>query len=237
MEQTTQHKNRWFRIGCIVVGVLLTTILSLVIWIQTTWGKNFVRIKAVNYLQEKVGGKITIGTLNYSIPHWVQLDNVQIISPENDTLLNGQSLYVNLSIFKLIGGNIDVNEIHLKHIHLNINRKPNNPSFNFQYIIDAFATKKKDTTAKKQVQLSVSKVILDTVSVGFSDGYKKLFFKTSVGQFTSRIDAMDIYKMNFAINDFMLKNSSFVIIDKSTKDAKAVKATEAESTTPLTVTL
>ena len=76
MEQEEQHKNKWFRIGFIVVGVLSSTILSLTIWIQTTWGKNFVRIKAVNYLQEKVGGKIILGTLNYSIPNWVQVNNV-----------------------------------------------------------------------------------------------------------------------------------------------------------------
>ena len=91
--------------------------------------------------------------------------------------------------------------------------------------------------AKKPVHLSVSIVILDIVSVSFSYGYKKLYFKTYVRLFSSRFDAMDINNMNFVINDFMMKNSSFVMIDKSTKDSIAVKAIEAESTTPLTVTL
>ena len=236
-ETKTASKYRWLKISLIILGVLLTTILSAVIWLQTSWGKNFVRAKAVNYLQGKVGGHITIGTLDYSIPNWVELDNVLIINPEKDTLLNGQSLYVNLSIFKLIGGNININEIRLKHISLNINRKPNNPSFNFQYIIDAFASKTVDTSAKKPVQLSIGKVVLDTVSVGFNDGLKQLFFNTTIGQFSSRIDAMDIDKMNFAINDFILKNTSFVMRDKSTKDAKAEKATAPENTSPFSLTL
>ena len=235
MEQTTVRKYKWLRIGCIVVGVFLMIVIAAVIWLQTSSGKNFVRSKAVGFLQGKIGGNITIGRLDYSIPNWVELDNVQIINPEKDTLLSGELLYVNLSIFKLIRGNVEINEIRLKHV--NINRKLNNPSFNFQYIIDAFASKTKDTTAKKPTQLSIGKVELDTVSVGFNDAFKKLYFNTNIGQFSSRIDAMDINKMNFDINDFILKNSSFVLIDKSTKKAKSVKAAAPESPTPFSLTL
>ncbi len=241
MEQTIPRKYKWFRVVFMVLEGFITIILAAVIWLQTSSGKNFVRAKAVSYLQGKVGGQITIGTLDYSIPNWIELDNVQIINPQKDTLITGQMLYVNLSIFKLIGGNIDIKEIHLKHINLNIDRKPNNLSFNFQYIIDAFASKKVDTTQKKPTQFTLGKVVLDTVSVGFNDGFKQLFFNTTIGQFSSRIQSMDLGKMNFSITDFILHNSSFVFTDKSTKDAKSVKASvkasASENASPFNLTL
>ncbi|MBC7720436.1 MAG: translocation/assembly module TamB [Pedobacter sp.] len=192
---------------------------------QTSSGKNFVRDKAVSFLQKKIGTEVKIGELNYSIPNWIQLNDVLFIDQQKDTLFSGKSLLVNLDMFKLISGNVSLNEIHLKNIKANINRKPNDSSFNFQYIVNAFASKTLDTsTAKKATNLKIDKIILDTVSVSFNDKLNQLFCNAFVGKLNSRISSIDLDKMGFDVTDFFVKNTTIILVDKSTKKEKAVVA-------------
>ena len=233
MEKIVPKKYKWLKITGIVIGCLLVLIIASVIWLQTVSGKNFIRHQAVAFLQKKIGTNVIIGELDYGIPNWVQLKNVLFTDQQKDTLLSGKSLLVNLNMLQLLSGNVSINEIHLSNIKVNINRKPNDSNFNFQYIVTAFASKKPDTsTIKKPVNLKIEKVILDTVSFGFKDGLKQLFCNAFVGELYSKISIIDLEKMNFAVTDFIVKNTMVTLIDKSTKNEKAIVANTPEKESP-----
>ena len=233
MEKSIPKKYKWLKITGIVLASLVALIVGAVIWLQTTSGKNFVRNKVVSFLQNKLGTNVKIGKLDYSIPNWIQLNDVLFIDQQKDTLLIGKTLYANIDMLKLISGNVAINELHLKNITANINRKINDSSFNFQYLITAFASKTPDTSnTKKSTNLSINRVVLDTVSVVFNDGLNQLFCKAFVGKLNSQISNIDLDKMAFAINDFVLKNTTVTLVDKSTKKEKAIVASTPEKATP-----
>ncbi len=228
MEQKSTKKYKWLKITGIVIGSLLAIILLAVVWLQTASGKSFVRNKAVSFLEKKLGTPVKIGRLDFSLPNWVQLNDVLFIDKNKDTLLSGGSLLVDLDMMKLISGNISINEVHLKNISANIYNKPTDSLFNYQYIIDAFASKEKDTTTSKEAtKLSLDRFLLDSVRLKYNDAYNKMVCNAFIGKLTSRFGKLDVDNMNFVVNDFMLHNSAITLVDKSTKKAKAVEAAAA----------
>ncbi len=233
MVQSALKKYKWLRITGIVIGSLLALILISVVWLQTSSGKNFVRNRAVAFLSKKIGTEVKIGNLDYSIPNWIELDDVLFIDQQKDTLLKGKSLYLNVDMLKLISGNIAINEVHLKNVQATINRKATDSAFNFKYIVNAFASKTKNTTAqKKATQLSLDRLVVDSVTFKYNDGLKQFFCNAFIGNLRSRIGSIDVDKMNYTISDFILKNSTVTLIDKSSKNAKATVAETSTKSSP-----
>ncbi len=231
-------KYKWLKITGIIIGLLLVIIVCGIIWLQTGSGKNFVRNKAVNFLQKKLGTTVEIGKLNYSIPNWIELNDVLFIDQQKDTLLNGKKLYVNIDMLKLISGNIAINEVHLANITTHITRKPTDSSFNFQYILSAFANKTVTTsTTKKAIQFSLNRLALDSITLVFKDGLNQLFCNAFVGKLNSNIGSIDVDKMNYSISDFILNNSTITLIDKSSKKAKATVAATPTKSSPFNIAI
>ena len=191
MTQSAPKKYIWLKITGIVIGLLLTLIILLIVWLQTFSGKNFVRHKAVALLSKKIGTEVRVGNLDYSIPNWIELDDVLFIDQQKDTLLSGETLYFNVDMLKLVNGNIAINEVHLKNVRATINRKATDSSFNFQYIVDAFASKKIDSaTQKKAIQLSLDRLVIDSVTFKFKDGLNQFYCNAFIGNLHTQIGTL-----------------------------------------------
>lgn len=190
-----QKKKIWRRVGKLFLVIVTSLIALLVIsfiFLNTQAGKNFVRNQAVHYLQQKLKTKISIESIDYRLPQWITLNQVYIEDLKKDTLLYGEKLYVDLNMFKLLRGGIDIEKVYLKNCVANIYKKPNDSFFNYQFIVDAFSGKKKsgapvDTTA---LDISLKKLILSQVGVKFND-------EAGGSYFSAWIDSVDIVNKTF----------------------------------------
>ncbi len=191
---------------CVFVLVCLVFI-----FISIPSGKRFIKNQAQSYLQDKLKTRVVIGSVNYSLPNSLEINNVYIEDREKDTLLYGERIFAEVSMLKLIWGNTDVKRVALKNIFLNVNRAEKDSSFNYQFIIDAFAGKptaadKKDTTALK---INLGRLVLDRVSLRFAD-------KNGGTDFTAAIKNLDVSfnkfqpdRVDFGINDFIASGVNF----------------------------
>src|SRR6185295_15083905 len=66
---------------------------------------------------------------------------VYIEDRQKDTLLSGKKLEMGLNMWKLFHGEVAISTVHLEGITGKIKRLLPDTSFNFQFIIDAFASK------------------------------------------------------------------------------------------------
>lgn len=151
--------------------VLLVIVAGLLIFINTSSGKRIVKNRVQSYLQEKLQTKVAIGSIDYSLPKWLELKNVYIEDQQKDTLLYGEALRVDLNMFKLIRGNTDIQKIFLQNIHAHISRPNNDSLFNYQFLINAFSGNK-STTANKdtaEMKMTLDRVILENVTLDFKD--------------------------------------------------------------------
>jgi uncharacterized protein involved in outer membrane biogenesis len=153
------------KIGRGAVVFLLSFLLLLVLLLllfQTQPVQNFARKKIVSYLQQKLHTKLAINRLDIYFPKILVLEGVYIADQNNDTLLAGHQLKVDIDLFPLLNNRVQINEINLNGITLKLKRQQPNQVFNYQFIVDAFVSE--DTTVPKDSSsliMAIEKLIVD----------------------------------------------------------------------------
>ncbi len=122
-----------------LVGILLTLVIILVLLLQTNFAKEFIRKKAVAFLQSKLKTEVQIARINYALPKMLSLEGVFVRDAAGDTLIQAGKLKVDMNMLKLINSKVEVQQIVLEDIYANLYRNKPDSNFNYQFIIDAFA--------------------------------------------------------------------------------------------------
>ncbi|TGD59910.1 translocation/assembly module TamB [Flavobacterium humi] len=176
-----------------IVGLFLLVVLLL----QIPAIQNLVKNKAVAYLEGKIHTPVRIGKVAIGLPKKVVLEEVYFQSQAGDTLLSGGKIAVDISLFKLLDDAVEINSVQLENITANIKRDKDSV-FNFDYIIDAFASKepKKDS---KPTEISLHKINLSHVKVRFDDAVTQNNLNVSLDRFETRMQVFDIAQMDFDI--------------------------------------
>ncbi|GEP51714.1 DUF490 domain-containing protein [Flavobacterium noncentrifugens] len=182
-----------------IVGSVVGLLLLIILLIQVPVVQNVIKNKAVTYLEGKIHTKVAIGRIEIGFPKKVILENFYFEDQAKDTLLSGEKLAVDISLFKLISNEVEVNSIDLKGVTANIQRNKDSV-FNFDYIIKAFASadeKPKDDS--KPMKISVSKINLDKIRFKFDDAISKNDVKVYLNHFDTKIDKFDLDNLDFDI--------------------------------------
>lgn len=193
--------------------------LLIVILIQVPAVQNFAKDKAVNFLQGKIHTKVQIGHISLGLPKLLVLENVYFEDQKKDTLIAGEKLKVDISLFKLFHNKVEINEINLQGITANVNRGADSV-FNFDYIIKAFVGEQKkevkpeDTTST--MKFSLDKINLDRINIKYKDKITGNDVKFLLGHFDTRIKDFDMDKMKFTIPKITLSDVNARVIQTPT---------------------
>ncbi|MEO7537231.1 MAG: hypothetical protein ABIU30_25455, partial [Ferruginibacter sp.] len=203
--------------------------------------QNFARKKVVSYLENKLHTTVRIDKLSLAFPKQLVLQGVYFEDQHKDTLLSGGRLQVDIALLKLIKNKVEINYIELKDIRAKIYRKGADTIFNYQYIIDAFASGPTDTTAKDSsagMQISVNKIVLDNIGASFIDDQTGIDFLVRLGKFQTGFKKFDLDKMDFSLPDIALENvSGHMYQNKPLMQEQPASVVEAESNEPLKLQL
>ena len=115
----------------IVLGILVI-FLGVYVYINTDSGKRFLTNKVQTFLAEKLKTKFTLGSVNYRLPNYFELNNIYLEDQNKDSLLYSEKLSVSIAPLKMIGGETDIKNVTLKNTSVNIYRRENDTNFNFQ---------------------------------------------------------------------------------------------------------
>jgi hypothetical protein len=185
-----------------IVASVLFLILLIVVLIQVPSVQNFAKNKAVSFLQNKIHTKVQISHISLGLPKLIVLEGVYFEDQKKDTLIAGDKLKIDISLFKLLHHEVEVNEVDLEGITTNISRGPDSV-FNFQYILNAFVSQQKQpvkpTDTSSTMKFSVGTVTLDRINVSYKDAITGNNIKFILGHFDTRIKDFDLDKMKFTI--------------------------------------
>ena len=179
-------------------SLLLLFILSFVA-IQIPSVQNYAKEKAVAYLEGKIKTKVRIDNLSIEFPKKVILKGVYFEDQKKDTLFAGEKLAADISLFELLSNKVEINSLELVGVSANLNRD-SKAIFNFDYILQAFASPKKLTEKKNDIYANLK-------------------------HFETKIKTFDLNKMNFEIPKAKINGLKFkskqglVQISKATKIA------------------
>jgi len=157
--------------GIIVLlcSFLLLLAVSLLL-LQIKAVQDFARKKIVTYLEQKLGTTVVIKRLDVAFPKMLVMEGVYLADQNQDTLLAGHQLKVDIDLYQLLNNRIQINEIVLKGITLKLRRPKSDQPFNYQFIIDAFASEEEmpveDSTA---LIMAVKKMTLDNTHLIYLD--------------------------------------------------------------------
>jgi translocation and assembly module TamB len=198
------HLKKVLRLFAKVIIALLLLVIVIFILVQTPPVQNFARKKIENFLEKKLKTEVNIGKLYIGFPNTVSLQNVYVEDLQKDTLLYGGKLAVDISLFKLISNELEINEIQFENITAKIKRQLPDTTFNFQFIIDAFApaNAKKTTTADTAaMKMAIKSVLLNKVRVLYKDVITGNDMDIWINDFTTRIDVFDPATMTYDVPD------------------------------------
>lgn len=223
-----------------ILASIIFLILLIVVLIQIPAVQNFAKDKAVTFIQGKIHTKVKIGHISLGLPKLIVLEDVYFEDQKKDTLIAGEKLKVDISLFKLLNHKVEINEIDLEGITTNINRGADSV-FNFDYIIKAFAGEQKKpvkpTDTSSTMKFSIDKVFLDRINVSYKDAITGNDIKFILGHFDTRIKDFDMDKMKFTIPKITLSGIDARII-QSPVAANGAKIVPVDTTTkPINMTL
>ena len=181
-----------------IVGSVIGLFLLIVLLLQIPYFQNIVKDKAVTYLEGKIKTDVNIDRIEIGLPKKVILEGVYFESREGDTLLAGDKLAIDIRLFKLLSNEIEINSINLEGITANVKRNKDSV-FNFDYIIDAFASDTPKDTTSAPMAFSINRVNLDRIKVTYSDATTKNDIKANLNHFDTRFRKFDLDNLEFDI--------------------------------------
>ena len=191
---------KYFSLAILSIIFLLTiAIFSL----QFPSVQNFVKNKLVNYLEEKIQTKVQLDRVYIDFPNNLVMENLFLQGQDVDTLLSVKKFDVGLDIWQLTKSKADIKSIELDGLKANVIRKADG-NFNFDYIINAFATDEKEESSSKPFIISLDKIKLANLNVSFIDQQSANNIKVLLNSFDTRVKKFDLEQNTYAIDDINL---------------------------------
>lgn len=183
-----------------IVGVFIAFVLLLVLLIRMPTVQNYIVGKVTNYLEQKIGTPVSIGYVNITFPKKIVLENVYFSDQSRDTLIAGERLMVDIDMFKLFKNTVKIQEIDLEGITSTIKRDSTG-KFNFDYIVETFASPEQATTTTDSTQLifDIGQVTLERIHVDYTDELISTSANIKLKHLDTKVKTFDLSK-NMSFN-------------------------------------
>lgn len=136
--------------------------------IRTPRFQTYLAQETTSYLSHELGTKVTINKVDIVFFDRLDLDGVFVEDINHDTLLAAGHVSINIADWDLKKGYAIIDNVVLKDANIKLNKQLEDSTFNFQHLIDFFASKEDDTTETK-FDVFVNEVNLKNVNFNYDD--------------------------------------------------------------------
>ncbi|MGL4582104.1 MAG: translocation/assembly module TamB domain-containing protein, partial [Flavobacterium sp.] len=182
----------WFLLSLFII------LLVLIVAIQVPYVQNKVKDIAITFVQDKIGTPVSLERIEIAFPKKIVIKNLYVESQQRDTLLYTDHLGVDISLFALLKSSVNVNSVQLDGLKADVKRDSLG-RFNFDYIIEAFASEEEDKEESSSMKIDVGEISLSNIDVKYNDDYDGHHVKFGLKKFITRFKQFDLDQMKFAI--------------------------------------
>nr|WP_314495185.1 translocation/assembly module TamB domain-containing protein [uncultured Chryseobacterium sp.] len=197
------NKRKIIRGIVITITSIIVLIILLILSLRLPAVQNYVKDKLIVYLEKKIKTKVSLDRVYIGFPNSLVMENLYLKGQNIDTLLSARKLDVGLDMWQLMNSKADLTSIDLEGVRANVVRNPQG-KFNFDYIIDAFATSEKQESTSKPFIISLDKIKLKDIGLTFNDQQSKNDIKVYFNSFDTRVKTFDLQNNSYAVNDINL---------------------------------
>lgn len=130
-------------------------IILLVILVNLTPVQNFLAQKAVSYLSGKLGTRVSLKHVRINLLNSATLEGLYIADQHQDTLLYAGEAELKITDWFFLKKNPVISYVGLKNAYINLHRKRGSDQWNYQFVIDAFASGTPTPEKKNQGKLDM----------------------------------------------------------------------------------
>jgi hypothetical protein len=200
-----------------IVGVLLKLLVALFgILIIVTLLLNIPAVQTYltshvsNYLEKKLETTVRVEGVKIALPKTIVIEGLYFEDQNKDTLLYLGNMEIDVALFGLVRNKVNVEHILIQNLVSGVHRKAPGNTFNFQFIIDAFAstdTVPVNNKESKPWDLSVGEVHLEQISLSYLDDVIGIDAQLQLGELSLNVDELDPVEMVFMLDDLAMKNT------------------------------
>ncbi|MGB4929164.1 MAG: hypothetical protein WBP43_04285, partial [Chitinophagales bacterium] len=166
--------------------------------------QNYVASKATSWLSEKLQTKVELKEISIDVLDHIIIRGLYIEDKNQDTLIYAGELQVNIGTLNPFTPSVRLKNIALSETNINISRTLPDSTYNYQFIIDAFAGSG-DTTSdstvssgsKKSIDLRLNKVNISKTRFKWHD-------EVAASDMEAYIDDSEILINNLGLEDHIL---------------------------------
>lgn len=245
MQTETNHNNRsgLQRVARVILKTILFLLLFIVIiflLVLTPPVQKFATGRIENYLEKKLKTRVDIGRISIGLPQKVLLQDVYIEDLTKDTLLSGGEIRANIALFKLLSNEVAVKSIELSDMTAKIKRVMPDTTFNFQFIIDAFAVPQTQDTAAQTapMKLQVRDLNFNNIRIIYNDVITGYDMVAHLNTLKAKIDTLNPYTSHYDVSSLVVLGLTGRF-NQSTPLVKPEPVSKdlAEAATPITMKL
>ncbi|WP_454706812.1 translocation/assembly module TamB domain-containing protein [Chryseobacterium kimseyorum] len=195
------NKRKILRGIVITIMSIIVLLILLILSLRLPAVQNYVKDKLIVYLEKKIKTKVSLDKVYIGFPNSLVMENLYLKGQNIDTLLAVRKFDVGLDMWQLIKSKADITSVDLEGVRANVVRDPKG-KFNFDYIIDAFATSDKEQEQKpsKPFIISLDKIKLKDIGITFNDQQSRNDIKVYFNSFDTRVKTFDLQNNNYAVN-------------------------------------
>jgi len=216
--------------------IVFTLFILLILFVRSPWGQNIIVGKVTDYVSEKIDTEFTVGKLYLTFSGNLTLEDLYLEDTSEDTLVYSKYLEANVPFRPLLfGDEIKIDLVDWRGLKAYVHRKDTLKGFNFQYIIDAFASSEESTedvnTESSQTdsyQISIGRISFSEFDLSYQDEVTGINTELVLGNLEVESEEIDLQNMKFHIAEVNLKNTSVTF-----NQNKEAPPSEEEDTTKL----
>ncbi len=196
---------------------------------------------ATSFVSEKTNTKVVIEKLYISFLGEAVVEGIYVEDQQQDTLLYSKSILVDIAWRPAISGDIIIKNFELEGLKANVHNTKQDSTFNYQFIIDSFASDSTQNSspdqsagnpkdsAKSGGSFDIKKVSLKDIDLAYNDATIGLNTTLTLKNLHADLNKLDLDSLNFTIEEFLL---SGVVIEYS-QEKPFPESPESEETSTL----
>lgn len=218
MKQQETHKkpkrpSRWkkaWRITSRIFLVLIILIILLLLFIRSPWGQGVITDYAVDYVRDKTKTEVQIDKLFVTFDGNISLKGLYLEDKAGDTLVYSKRLEAGIPLKPIFDNNeIPIDDVDWSGLRVNVHREDTIKGYNFQFLIDSFASGESEPEPEKDsepMRISVGTIDFSDFKIDFKDRVEGIDTELDLGNFHLDNESFDLEKMDFHLNELALKN-------------------------------
>ncbi|MCU0324367.1 MAG: hypothetical protein MUF45_03815, partial [Spirosomaceae bacterium] len=181
---------------------IILLLLGLFWFVGSDFGQNYITKKIEKYLCEKLKTKVKVDKIRFDFPNWVSVENLEIEDKAKQNIINSKRFYASINMLDLIDNKLTITKIELENAKLNVTKEK---EFNFDFIIDAFASKDTAISGTPPLRFEIGDIHLKNLSLAYSDKLSGTTVNSTVGEFKTKFSVVNPEK-----NIYHLANSKLI---------------------------